>query len=54
MNEKYNIKIANTRNQIGNDLTFMFTSFLSGSNWGITNVKLIEGCNAFSKFDTKT
>lgn len=53
INEKYNIKIINSRKQIGNEITFIFTGFLFSSNWGISNIKLLEGCQAFTQYNDK-
>lgn len=53
ISEKYNIKIVNSGRKISEDITLYFTSVLYNSRWGITNLKLLEGCNSFVKFSDK-
>lgn len=51
INEKYNIKIVNKGNILGEDISLYFTSILYNSRWGITNIKLLEGCNNYVKYN---
>lgn len=53
VSQKYSIKVINSKKNY-NDLTLIFTSFLYNSIWGISNLKVIQGCNQYSLFDSKT
>jgi hypothetical protein len=53
MTRKYSIKFANY-NRVNSQLTAVFTSFLFNAVWGITNIRLQQGCLGFSVFNSKT
>lgn len=53
MTKKYNIKFANY-NRVKNQLTAVFTSFLFNAMWGITNLRMQQGCLSYSIFNPKT
>jgi len=53
MTKKYNLKFTND-NRVNNQLTATFTSFLLNAVWGITNVRLHQGCVGYSFFNPKT
>ena len=52
MIKKYSLKFSNSY-KVG-QITAVFTSFLFNAFWGITNVRLIQGCLGYSHFNPKT
>ena len=53
ISQKYKVKVVNN-NRVQNDLTLIFTSFLFNSIWGVTNLKLLQGCQGYSMLDSTT
>jgi hypothetical protein len=50
LNNKYSIKIVNDP-KLKTNLTVIFTSFLFGSSWALSNLKLVKGCTGYSMFN---
>lgn len=53
MSKKYGLKFTNN-NKVNNQIKVTFTSFLLSSFWGLTNVRLQQGCVGYSLFNSTT
>ncbi len=53
MSKKFSIKFA-SNGRVDNRLTVIFTSFLYSSTWGVTNIRLQQGCLGYSLLNPST
>ena len=50
MSKKFSIRFAGN-GKVDNRLTVIFTSFLYSSTWGVTNIRLAQGCLGYARLD---